>query len=357
MATYKQRGERHQFQIWINGVRESRSFSSKKEGQAWAARREAELLATGLNGQVCRYSVAQMFDKYIEEVAPKHKGARNEIVRLKAFKKNRELPMEIPVSQISRQDIRNWRAVRLRQIAEASVQREMNLITSVFEAARSEWGWIETNPVRGIKKLPTPEHRTSVWKYSEIKAVLRTLGYSPLSDRVSSMTQSVALTFLLALRTGMRAGELCNLTWKHTQPYSVTLPTTKNGSVRHVPLDHRARRIIERARGWQDLSVFGLSTRTLDALFRRAKAQAGLREANLRFHDARHTAATWLAKDLSMVDLCKMFGWKNPQYALIYYNPDAQDMALHLDLRRRLGTTRSNLDQRFSGGRSRPPTQ
>jgi integrase len=357
MATYKQRGERHQFQIYVNGVRESRTFANKKEGQAWAARREAELFATGLSGLSCRYSVAQMFDKYIEEVAPKHGGARNEIIRLRAFKKNRELPMDVPVSQILRQDIKQWRAVRLRQISEASVQREMNLLTSVFEAARSEWGWIETNPTRGIKKLPTPEHRTSVWKYSEMKAVLRALRYSPLSSQVESTTQSVALAFLLALRTGMRAGELCSMTWENTQAYSVTLPTTKNGSVRHVPLDYRARRIIERARGWDAVSVFNLKTRTLDALFRRAKAQAGLRDANVRFHDSRHTAATWLAKDLSMVDLCKMFGWKNPQYALIYYNPDAQDMARHLDSRRLQGALRSNLDQRFSGGRNRPPIQ
>jgi len=142
MATYKQRGERHQFQIYVNGVRESRTFANKKEGQAWAARREAELFATGLSGLSCRYSVAQMFDKYIEEVAPKHGGARNEIIRLRAFKKNRELPMDVPVSQILRQDIKQWRAVRLRQISEASVQREMNLLTSVFEAALSEWGWI-----------------------------------------------------------------------------------------------------------------------------------------------------------------------------------------------------------------------
>jgi len=190
-----------------------------------------------------------------------------------------------------------------------------------------------------------------------MKAVLRALRYSPLSSQVESTTQSVALAFLLALRTGMRAGELCSMTWENTQAYSVTLPTTKNGSVRHVPLDYRARRIIERARGWDAVSVFNLKTRTLDALFRRAKAQAGLRDANVRFHDSRHTAATWLAKDLSMVDLCKMFGWKNPQYALIYYNPDAQDMARHLDSRRLQGALRSNLDQRFSGGRNRPPIQ
>lgn len=348
MAHYIKKGNKYQFQICVNGVREARSFLTRKEGQVWAARRETELLARDTSGAVCGYTMTDLINKYIKEVAPRHRGWRAEIVRLTAFKKNRELPMDIPLTEILRPDIKAWRQVRLRQVSEASVQREMNLLSTVFEAARAEWEWIETNPVRGIKKLPTPAHRTSVWKYPEIKKILRALNYSPLAENPKNVTQSVALAFLLALRTGMRAGELCGLTWENTHDFHVVLPLTKNGSGRSVPLDYRARRIIAKARGLDETLVLGIRVDSLGTLFRRAKQKAGLEEVDLTFHDARHTAATWLARDLSMVDLCKMFGWKNPQYALIYYNPDPQGLANQLDSRRLLGANRSNLDQRFN---------
>jgi integrase len=55
--------------------------------------------------------------------------------------------------------------------------------------------------------------------------------------------------------------------------------------------------------------VFGLSPQTLDALFRKYRALAGL--SGFTFHDARHTAATWMAQKLNVLDLCKVFGWSN----------------------------------------------
>jgi integrase len=186
---------------------------------------------------------------------------------------------------------------------------------------------------------------------------LRTLGYSPLASSVSTNNQAVALAFLLALRTGMRAGEICNLTWSDVAPFYVRLWQTKNGTNRDVPLTYRARRLINKAVGIDARSVLKLKTGSLGTMFRRAQEKAGLRGENLTFHDSRHTAATWLSKDLPMLDLCKMFGWRDPSNALIYFNPNPEHMAKHLDSRRQLGAVRSNLDQRFSGAHQSFPTQ
>ncbi len=357
MAYCKQIGNKYQFQIKVNNIRESRTFANKKDGQIWAARRESELLAKDSSGIVCRYTLADAIEKYIEEISEKHKGWRMEKVRLHALGRKKILPMDIPLTEIGRQDIRNFRDVRCREVAPASVQREMNLLSVVFEAAKTEWEWIEVNPVRGVKKPPSPEHRTSVWTYQPLKRLLRALDYSPLSPTIQCTSHAVALAFLLALRTGMRAGELCKITWSEVEPFYVTLRETKNGSNRAVPLTHRARRLIEKARGWDDFFVLKLKAPSLDTLFRRAKDKAGLKDANLTFHDSRHTAATWLAKDLAMLDLCKMFGWRNPTYALVYYNPNPADVAKHLDYRRQLGAGRSNLDQRFTSARESFPIQ
>ena len=357
MAYCKQIGTRYQFQIKVNNIRECRTFANKKDGQIWAARRETELLAKDSSGVVCRFTLADAIDKYIKEICVKHKGWRMEMARLRAFVREKMLPMDIPLTEIGRQDIRNFRDVRFRQVSAGTVQREMNLLSVVFEAAKTEWEWIQTNPVREVKKPPSPQHRSSVWTYGPLKRLLRELGYSPGEVSIESTNQTVALAFLLALRTGMRAGELCKLTWADVEPFYVTLKNTKNGSDRFVPLTSRARRLMEKARARHPSSVLDLKPGSLDALFRKAKCNAGLKDANLTFHDSRHTAATWLAKDLAMVDLCKMFGWRNPTYALVYYNPNPEDMAKHLDSRRQLGARRSNLDQRFSSDRGSFPSQ
>ena len=67
---------------------------------------------------------------------------------------------------------------------------------------------------------------------------------------------------------------------------------------------------------------------TLDALFRKLRDAAGL--SGFTFHDTRHTAATMIARKLDVLDLCKMFGWKNTTRALTYYNPTASDIAKRL---------------------------
>lgn len=159
----------------------------------------------------------------------------------------------------------------------------------------------------------------------EAKAMLRQLGYG---FPVRTVSGSVAACFLLALLTGMRAGELCAIKWADVTPDYVRLHTSKTGAGRDVPLTHGAHKLIERMRGWDDESVFGLKTQTLDALFRKARGRCGL--DGFHYHDTRHTAATRLAQHLHVLDLCRVFGWRTTAQAMTYYQPKASDIARRL---------------------------
>lgn len=64
---------------------------------------------------------------------------------------------------------------------------------------------------------------------------------------------------------------------------------------------------------------------TLSHLFVRYRKDIGL--DGVTFHDARHTAATWMAKKVDVLTLCKIFGWTDPKMAMVYYNPKASDIA------------------------------
>ena len=130
----------------------------------------------------------------------------------------------------------------------------------------------------------------------------------------------------------MRAGELCALTWADVGADYCRVQGVKQGARktgrRDVPLSPKARRTIERMRGFDPSLVFGLKVQSLDAMFRKYRNRAGL--DGFVFHDSRHTAATWIAQKLHVLDLCKMFGWSNPKRAMIYYNPTAGDIAKRL---------------------------
>ena len=157
--------------------------------------------------------------------------------------------------------------------------------------------------------------------------MLRALGYTRRGP-VRSMGQAVALAFLLALSTGMRAGEITGLTWDRVRGDHVRLPVTKNGSARDVPLSTVARRIVGRMEGFDAVLVFGISSQVLDALFRRHRDRAGL--AGFTFHDSRRNAATRISKLVDPLELCRIFGWRRTDQALTYYAPTASQLAARL---------------------------
>lgn len=315
--------------LQVGGVRDSKTLATRREALEWRDARTAELRAQAKGHTGTVKTLRDALRLYAETISPTKRGGSKETIRLKAFEGagHAALPVNRKLADVQPDDIARWRDARLLTTARGSVLRDMTLLSSVFEAARLEWRWISTNPVRDVRKPAQPDHRTRTVTDAEIAAMQAQLGHQPGAP-VRSMSQAVAVAMLLALATGMRAGELCSLTWTHVHADHVVLPITKNGKRRDVPLTPEARALIELARGFDDVLVLGLSAQTLDALFRRARQRAGL--DGFTFHDLRHTAATRLAPRLSVLDLCRMFGWAKADQALTYYNPSAGEIAKRL---------------------------
>lgn len=304
-------------------LRESKVFTTRREASEWVAQRERELRQGAVEDPRLSYTLRKALRRYYDEVSPLKRGERWEQIRLAAFE-NYLLPLEVPLIHITPQHIADFRDSRKQSIGDASVRREISLLSSVFDTARLEWGWAETNPCKNIRKPPHSKHRERVISPVEARMMLRQMGYSPLSA-IRSVSQAVAVCMLVALRTGMRAGELCNLEWTRVYDKHVVLPLTKNGTTRNVPLSTKAIRLITKMHGWDEKLVFGIKTASLDALFRKYRQRAELE--GFTFHDTRHTAATMLSKKVDVLTLCKIFGWKDPRYALVYYNPSVSTIA------------------------------
>ena len=131
----------------------------------------------------------------------------------------------------------------------ASVARNrlLSLLSKVFAFAL-ERALIDVNPALGIKKLPE-QARERTLTTDEIKRL-----WSATSNE-SNFSISTRLVLRLALLTGQRIGELCQMSESQINGDLWTIPTTKNGLPHAVPLCPMALDLIDTAKPY---SVNGL---------------------------------------------------------------------------------------------------
>jgi integrase len=314
-------------QVAVHGQRDSATFRTKREATAWAHAREAELRAHVDAPIVETHTLADAMRKYGETVSPHKRGARWELLRMASMLDEKKLPCASPIADVTPAILGVWRDYRLTQVSAGTVLREIGLLSAIFETARREWQWISVNPVTDVRKPRAPDHREVVITRGQIRRMLSGLRYAP-GVPIRTVSHAVALCFLVALRTGMRAGELCALTWDDVFDGYCKIRDGKTGK-RDVSLTKKTTRLIDAMRGYDPVYVFGLKPNGLDAMFRKYRDRAGL--SGFTFHDSRHTAATWLAQKIHVLDMCKMFGWRSTTRALTYYNPSATDIARRID--------------------------
>ena len=323
-------------QIEVRGQRDAGTFPTKREAQDWAEVRSLELKAAAKGGKAAAQLLGEARTlndamlKYKEEVSTKKRGWRWEFVRIDAITtKHPAWPGKRKMADLDAQDLIKWRDSRTKEVSDGTVLREMALIGGVLDVAHRDWGWLTKNPMTDVRKPSAPPHRDRIITGPEIRTMLREFDWS-LDKPVVKTRQAVGCCFVLALQTGMRAGEIAGLSWDDVRETFCILHAgrTKTGKGRQVPLTPTARRIIEMMRGFDDEKVFGVEVSVLDATFRRYRDRAEL--SGFTFHDTRHTAATRMAQILHVLDLCKVFGWSNTGRALTYYNPSGADIAARL---------------------------
>lgn len=324
--------------VFVKGVRDTGTFPTRREAVEWAAKRITELKAAAARGKTAAKlmgearTLDEAMRKYAQEISPSKRGARWEIIRIEAITTTHPgWPGKRLMSDLDALDFTGWRDARKRRgVKDSTILREMALVSNVLDVARRDWGWITFNPVEDVRKPQAPDHRERVISGLEVRKMLRVLGWGR-NKNVKTTKHAVARCFIAALQTGMRAGELVGLKWSDVKENYCILHAgqTKSGKGRQVPLTATARRNMLSMRGWDDEYVFGVTSESLDALFRRHRERAGVE--GFTFHDSRHTAATHLAQRLHVLDLCKMFGWKKPDRAMTYYNPTGADIAARLE--------------------------
>ncbi|MYM21465.1 tyrosine-type recombinase/integrase [Duganella sp. FT135W] len=315
-------GIKWRHRIMVHRVRVSGTFDTKAAALKWEAHQRMTL-GQGEQQLAVTKTCAEAFRRYEIEVSRTKRGYRWEAGRLAAMAASSLGP--ITMAQLSTSHIAAWRDERLRSVQGGTVTREMNLLSHVFSVARKEWQWLQTNPTRDVARPRPKPHRDRRISQDEIDRICIALRW-PSDGSITApetIQQRIALAFLFAIETAMRAGEICGLRAGDVHGRVAHLKMTKSGYPRYVPLSPRAVEI------WSMVpNGFCITTATLDAMFRMARHRAGVE--GLTFHDSQHEAITRLASKINVLDLARMVGHRDIKQLQTYYNATADDIAQKL---------------------------
>ena len=327
MPTFRKRGDSWRAEVARNGHRESKTFPTKREAMDWANRRELEL-ANVRAGKVTRWTLADVMQRYADEVSPDKAGARWEKARIASIKQDKVA--KLVMQDIGPVELADWRDRRLAEVQGATVLREIGLLRAIWTRAKlGEWRYVDHDPWPDVIKPKDNPARKVIFQEGQAERIVTALGYEGGTPK--DKREQTAVAFLLALETAMRSGEILTLEWKHVHlaRRMLHLPKSKNGDARDVPLSKRAVELLEAMTGIDDEKVFTVNAGLRDNYFRQGKTLAKVDGPT--FHDARATAITRLAKKLDLLELARMVGHRDPRSLLIYYRESATNIASKLD--------------------------
>ena len=195
----------------------------------------------------------------------------------------------VPLNEITTREVMQLHASIRGRASAATANRYLTLLSRIFNLA-IQWGHLERNPAKGVKKYKEAGPRQRFLSGEELTAFLVAV------EEEGGRSTSDALKLLLL--TGLRSkSELFSLPWSEVDLVRGTarLLHTKNGSVRTVALNSGALELLKRIRTEADLAcpwVFPARTGAghlvdIRKPLHRAMARAGI--TDLRPHDLRRS--------------------------------------------------------------------
>ena len=189
----------------------------------------------------------------------------------------------------------------------ASRNRMKAQLSALFKFAMDE-EYINVNPVKGIPALPENNDRIR-WLSDDEKNRLM------MACKESNWSLLYLLVFL-AISTGARRGELLGLKWEdiNFKARTVMLPDTKNKSPRMLTFPYPAIQVLMKHRKMEGL-IFESNMKPGQAMeFRKhwLKALNTAKIEDFRFHDLRHTVASYLVMNgATLYEVGEVLGHRN----------------------------------------------
>ena len=201
----------------------------------------------------------------------------------------------------------------------------MALIRAIFRKAMREWEWLD--------------HIPAFKTYSSGGEVrIRYLTHDQARQLLDALPDHQREVVMFALATGLRQGNILRLTWDRVdldrRIATIAHGDTKNGDALGVPLNDVAMGVLRRQLGKHKTHVFTFRGEPLrnanNRTWRAALKACGIED--FRWHDLRHTWASWLRQnDVPTWVLQELGGWKSESMVRRYAHMSVKHLAPYAD--------------------------
>jgi integrase len=218
----------------------------------------------------------------------------------------------VKLAEVRRADVQKYVTQRSGEVSPGSIVKELNVLKHLLALA-VEWELIPANPAHGVKPPRVPAGRVRYLQPTELRTVL---------EACPEWLRPIAG---LAVATGMRRGEVLGLRWLDIdfKGGRIMLPQTKNGDGRIVYLNTLAQQalaVVPQGKAKPTDRVFdGEPMRPENVSLAFLRACRSVNVSDFRFHDLRHTAASWMRmKGADIHTVALILGHKDLRMAARY---------------------------------------
>ncbi len=329
----RKRGESYRIELMFNGKRISATRDTEKECEQWAMLKLLELKTQTYEDTKVKqhYPLSALMRKYYDSTGKFKKTKRSINISINQFVKSFPHIAEMSVHDITPQILTDWRNARLKQVSVGTVLRDISLLSSIFSYAQKELFLIESNPFALVVKPSQPKSRNRRISDAEIDLIMQAHDYQ--RGHVPTDPQHfVAWSFLFAIETTMRQGEILSIKRSNIFDDYIHLPDTKNGDARDVPLLDSAKELLKLIAPTDSEKLIDMRSSTFQNIFGNRIRKLGIDD--LHFHDTRHEGITRLVKlrKVPIEILMKITGHKTAGILInTYYNPTASEISKMLN--------------------------
>lgn len=315
--TTKKGETRYRVQITLKGQpRVTETFGTRREAQLWAERTTEAMRQRVFKpgSEAEKHSVGDLIERYIQDKVA-HMAAPAQYSSIlywwqDQLGRHTRLSQVTPAAIASARDrLARGQGLSGKVPCPSTVRRNLTVLGGAFSTATKEWFWLEDNPCTKVKRPTEPRGRVRFLDEEERNRLLATCE--------ESRTDWLYGLVVTALCTGARQAELLNLKWDDIdlERGLGVIHHSKNGERRALAITGLAEKVLrERNRGREDRRfVFGNGHRR--PAFPQAAWKKALIEAEIedfRFHDVRHTFASYLAMSgATLAELAEALGHRS----------------------------------------------
>lgn len=306
---------RYRAQITLKGhPRVTETFPTRREAERWAERTTEAMRQRRFKpgSEAERHTIGDLVERYVRDKLPGLSTSENTGRTLDWWQD--QLGKDTRLSQITpaaiaqaRDRLASGGSLSGRVPSPSTVKRYLTVLASAMSTATKEWFWLEDNPCAKVVRPSDTRGRVRCLDEGERRRLLD-------ACREVAAPQLYPLV-VTALCTGARRGELMRLAWRDVDLDRglAVLHQTKNGERRGLAITGLARQVLTewREETKQDHVFSSRDGSTTFPKYAWTKALAGAGIEDFRFHDLRHTFASYLAMSgATLAELAEAMGHK-----------------------------------------------